>query len=158
MKYFSKCGQEGAEKIENNSHLEFLDFQGWHDVIQVLTKAITSKRYQKTINMQNLQVHVVQRIARPVSIPMMLISMTRKVFPGVWEVVARIWLNKFMSEGDCRRYVLYTDVPTKDRQWSPHHYLNYYPTPDYKHGLTSHNSLGYRDKEIDVSKDHNTFW
>ncbi|MGB5339435.1 MAG: SGNH/GDSL hydrolase family protein [Gammaproteobacteria bacterium] len=72
------------------------------------------------------------------------------------EVAARIWLNKFMSEDDYRRYVLYTDVPTKDRQWSPHHYLNYYPTPDYKHGLTRHNSLGYRDREIDVTKDHNT--
>lgn len=70
----------------------------------------------------------------------------------VFEIGARVWLNKFMSEDDYRRYVLYTDIPEPDRQWSPHHYLNYYPTPGYVKGLTRHNSLGYRDKEIIIKK------
>ncbi len=74
----------------------------------------------------------------------------------LFEICARVWLNKFMSEDDYRRYVLYTDIPESDRQWSPHHYLNYYPSPGYVKGLTQHNSLGYRDKEFPAKKPEGT--
>ncbi len=72
------------------------------------------------------------------------------------EICARIWLNQIASEDDYRRYVLYTNIPEKDRQWTPHHYLNYYPSPGYVHGLTHHNSLGYRDREFTIKKPRGT--
>ena len=73
------------------------------------------------------------------------------------EAGLRIWLNHFSSHSQYVKYSLYTDVPAKMYQWSPHHYLNYYPTPDYKKGLTYHNSLGYRSREFNPEKPANTY-
>jgi len=43
--------------------------------------------------------------------------------------------------------------------YSPHHYLNFYGTPNYisENGLNIHNSLGYRGGEIETPKPKNMF-
>jgi len=68
------------------------------------------------------------------------------------EICSRIWLNYFANSDDFRKYVLYTDVKPEDYQWTKHHYLGYFPTPNYRNGLTYHNSLGYRNKEFSLEK------
>jgi lysophospholipase L1-like esterase len=73
------------------------------------------------------------------------------------EAGLRIWLNYFSTHSQYVKYSLYTDVPAEMYQWSPHHYLNYYPTPGYKKGLTYHNSLGYRSREFNPEKPANTY-
>ena len=47
------------------------------------------------------------------------------------EIGAIIWLKYFAEESQYRKYSLYTNVPETKFQWSNHHYLNYYPTPNY---------------------------
>jgi len=73
------------------------------------------------------------------------------------EIALRIWLNNFSTHEEYQKYALYTDVPPEEYQWSPHHYLNYYPTPNYKKGLTYHNSLGYRNREFNAEKTKNVY-
>jgi lysophospholipase L1-like esterase len=68
------------------------------------------------------------------------------------EIGSRIWVNYLASDEQARRYKLGIDMDPGSLQWSPHHYLNYFPTPNYRRGKTSHNSLGYRDKEFPVKK------
>ena len=75
----------------------------------------------------------------------------------VVEISLRIWLSNFSSDEQFLRYSLYTEIPSEKFQWSPHHYLNYYPTPDYKKGLTYHNSLGFRNKEFSPNKPENIY-
>lgn len=70
----------------------------------------------------------------------------------VLELGARIWLNYLASPDHYSKYVLYTDIPEDRRQYEPHHYLDYYTRPGYTHGLTRHNSLGFRGREFSVSK------
>ena len=50
------------------------------------------------------------------------------------------------------RYVLFTSIDPKNFAFTPHPYLSYYPTPNYQKGLTSHNSLGYRNDEFPLKK------
>jgi lysophospholipase L1-like esterase len=68
------------------------------------------------------------------------------------EVGSRVWLNSFATPEQRLRYGLYSEISPGEFSWTRHHYLNYYPTPNYKLGLTSHNSLGYRNKEISLHK------
>jgi lysophospholipase L1-like esterase len=68
------------------------------------------------------------------------------------EVVARVWLNYLATPQQYDRYVLYTSIKPADYAWTPHPYLGYYPTPNYRKGLTSHNSLGYRNNEFPLKK------
>lgn len=68
------------------------------------------------------------------------------------EVGARLWLNLLATPEQYYQYALYTDIPAGEFRWTPHHYLNYYPTPNFKRGLTYHNSLGYRNREFSVRK------
>ena len=68
------------------------------------------------------------------------------------EVGSRIWLNYFASPQQYRSFTLYTDLKPGELRWSPHHYLNYDLTPNYRRGLTSHNSLGFRDREFSLQK------
>jgi len=68
------------------------------------------------------------------------------------EICSRVWLNYFANSDQYRKYVLYTDVKPENYQWTKHHYLGYYPTPNYRNGLTYHNSLGYRNKEFPLKK------
>lgn len=68
------------------------------------------------------------------------------------EVVARAWLNYLATPEQYDRYVLFTSLDAKEYAWTPHPYLAYYPTPNYQKGLTSHNSLGYRNEEFSLEK------
>lgn len=68
------------------------------------------------------------------------------------EIGARLWLNYLASPGQYDRYVLYTSIDSKDLAWTPHPYLSYYPTPNYRKGQTFHNSLGYRNNEFSLEK------
>jgi lysophospholipase L1-like esterase len=68
------------------------------------------------------------------------------------EVVARVWLNYLATPEQSDRYVLFTSIKPTDFAWTPHPYLSYYPTPNYRKGRTSHNSLGYRNDEFPLKK------
>jgi len=70
----------------------------------------------------------------------------------ITEISARIWLNYLASPIQRQVYGLFTDRKPEEYRFSPHHYLNYYPTPNYKKGLLSHNSFGYRDHEFPLQK------
>ena len=68
------------------------------------------------------------------------------------EVMARVWLNYLATPEQYDRYVLFTSIKPADYAWTPHPYLSYYPTPNYRKGRTSHNSLGYRNDEFPLEK------
>lgn len=68
------------------------------------------------------------------------------------EAGARLWLNSLATPEQYDRYVLFTSIDPKDFAFTPHPYLSYYPTPNYRKGLTSHNSLGYRNDEFTLEK------
>lgn len=70
----------------------------------------------------------------------------------IFETGARIWLNFIADPADRQNYALYSDLSPSEFQWTRHHYLNYYPTPNYKLGMTSHNSLGFREREFPLQK------
>ena len=48
--------------------------------------------------------------------------------------------------------LVYKHQTGQDYAWTPHPYLSYYPTPNYRKGQTSHNSLGYRNDEFPLEK------
>lgn len=73
------------------------------------------------------------------------------------EMGARLWLSYLATPDQYDRYVLFTSIDPKDFAWTPHQYLVYYPTPNYKKGQTSHNSLGYRNDEISLEKPSNVY-
>lgn len=73
------------------------------------------------------------------------------------EIVARVWLNYLATPDQYDRYVLFTSIDPQDYAWTPHPYLGYYPTPNFKKGLTSHNSLGYRNHEFPLKKPDGVF-
>ena len=92
-----------------------------------------------------------------IRIPNYLVNITLSVVGlvvtlGVFELGGRIWLNYWASAEDYRSYALYKEVEPKAFLWSPHHYLNYYPSPNYNKDLTVHNSLGYRGDEFPLKK------
>lgn len=81
------------------------------------------------------------------------------------ELLARFYLWHIASEADFRQLASLTQL--KDRygddfftatseerllKMSPHHYLGYYPTPNYLNGENRHNSLGFRGDEIPIPK------
>ena len=68
------------------------------------------------------------------------------------EMMARVWLNYLATPDQYDRYVLFTSIDPKEFTFTPHTYLSYYPTPNYQKGLTSHNSLGYRNDEFPLEK------
>ena len=68
------------------------------------------------------------------------------------EIGARVWLSYLTTPDQYDRYVLFTSLDAKEYAWKPHPYLAYYPTPNYQKGLTSHNSLGYRNDEFSLEK------
>ena len=73
------------------------------------------------------------------------------------EITLRVWLTYFSTAEQYRVYAHYTDIRSEDYYLSPHHYLNYYPTPNYRDGLTYHNSLGYRSREFNSEKPPNVY-
>ena len=68
------------------------------------------------------------------------------------EIGSRLWLNYLATPEQHDRYVLFTSIASKDLAWTPHPYLSYYPTPEYRKGQTFHNSLGYRNDEFPLKK------
>ena len=68
------------------------------------------------------------------------------------EIGARLWLNYLATPDQFDRYVLFTSIDPKEFAFTPHPYLSYYPTPNYRKGLTSHNSMGYRSDEFPLEK------
>src|SRR5438105_5372309 len=80
------------------------------------------------------------------------------VFTGVCaEGVARIWINHFASQKQYVEYALYTDIDPKFQRFQPHQYLDYVTTPNFREGLTSHNSLGFRGDEFPKAKPKDEF-
>lgn len=73
------------------------------------------------------------------------------------EVMARVWLNYLATPEQHDRFVLFTSIDAQDYAFTPHPYLVYYPTPNYSKGLTSHNSLGYRNDEFPLEKPAGVF-
>ena len=73
------------------------------------------------------------------------------------EGMARVWLNNFTTPAQHDRFVLFTSIDPQDYAFTPHPYLVYYPTPNYKKGLTSHNALGYRNDEFPQQKPDGIF-
>jgi lysophospholipase L1-like esterase len=68
------------------------------------------------------------------------------------EIGARGWLAFLATPEQRDLYILYSDLKPSQFAWTPHHYLGYYPTPNYSKGNTHHNSLGYRGEEISLEK------
>jgi len=79
------------------------------------------------------------------------------IFLVMLELGARAWLDHFASETQYYRYSLYYETHPQTRKVSPHQYLNYYPTPNYKRGKKTHNSLGYRGDEFEIKKPEGVF-
>lgn len=73
------------------------------------------------------------------------------------EIGLRIWLNNFASVEQKRTYKFPNEFPASELRYSRHPYLNYYLTPNYRDGLTAHNSLGYRGREIILPKPADVF-
>lgn len=73
------------------------------------------------------------------------------------EVGARVWLGYVATPAQWRRYAAHWTIPTQEFQWSPHHYLTYMLTPNFKRGKLSHNSRGFRGDEFDVPKPDGLF-
>jgi lysophospholipase L1-like esterase len=71
---------------------------------------------------------------------------------ALMEIVARVWLNYLATPDQFDRYVLFTSLDAKDYAWTPHPYLAYSPTPNYRKGQTFHNSLGFRSDEFSSEK------
>lgn len=86
-----------------------------------------------------------------------LLSLSTLLCVGCVEFGVRYWLHYLASEEQRRAYCLYTDIEPQDWQWSPHHYLNYFPTPGFQRGLTQHNSQGFRGEEIETPKPPGVF-
>lgn len=70
----------------------------------------------------------------------------------ICDIASMTWLGYFATRDQRYKYSLYTEFSRKEWQFSPHHYLSYYPTPNYKKGLLSHNYLGFRGDYFSVKK------
>jgi hypothetical protein len=76
---------------------------------------------------------------------------------GALEAAARYWL---LNLADPREFLRYASLRQLDdqrlaasrkgveRRYTPHRYLGYFPTPNYRLGDNWHNSLGFRGDEI----------
>ena len=73
------------------------------------------------------------------------------------EAGARLWLNYLATPDQYDRYVIFTSINPEELAWTPHPYLVYYPTPNYRKGQTFHNSLGYRNDEFSKEKPSSVF-
>jgi lysophospholipase L1-like esterase len=87
---------------------------------------------------------------------LLLTSSVLVTFIGI-EIGSRLWLSYLATADQHRQYALFTALDSKDLQFIPHHYLNYYPTPNFRKGLTFHNSLGYRNREFSLEKPNGVY-
>ena len=74
----------------------------------------------------------------------------------IGETATRAFLRADTA-GTYPNYSLLPKFETPVSRWAPHPYLNYYPAPNYRSGLRSHNSLGYRGGEFTVEKPDGTY-
>jgi lysophospholipase L1-like esterase len=95
------------------------------------------------------------RIPRKTELILPIFSIFLTLF--LLEIMARLWLNYLAPPDQYDRYVLFTSLDPKEFAWTPHQYLVYYPTPNYRKGQTFHNSLGYRNEEISLEKPDNVY-
>jgi hypothetical protein len=93
----------------------------------------------------------------PAAKELIMISVGMIAILVILEVGSRVWLNVLAAPDQRQRYLLSLEVSPGESRWSKHHYLNYYPTPNYKLGSTSHNSLGFRGKEFSMPKPDDVF-
>ena len=69
------------------------------------------------------------------------------------ELGARIWLSYFASRQQTLNYELYTHIDPRYFRFTPHPYLDYVLTPNFRDEWgTSHNSLGFRGAEFPRNK------
>lgn len=79
------------------------------------------------------------------------------------EASARIYLWHFADPDIFRSYASLHQLSARSQQsdqlprYSPHRYLGFYPTPDYRSGENRHNRLGYRGDEIVQPKPEGLF-
>lgn len=73
------------------------------------------------------------------------------------EGAARLWLHQVAGPERFARYARHSDLDPDSLRWTPHHYLNYIPTPGYWKNGTAHNRLGYRGPEIVQPKPEGVF-
>jgi lysophospholipase L1-like esterase len=75
---------------------------------------------------------------------------------GTW-----IWLNFIANEEHFLKYASLRQLQTRythtGQRWALHRYLGFYPAPNYRKGLNTHNSLGYRDDEMVIPKPKGIF-
>ncbi len=105
-----------------------------------------------------------QRPARPnVALNILLVLASTLFVLVAIELAARFYLEhiadepRFLSFASYRqlqeRYGNKADTGASLKQlYSPHRYLGYYPTPDYRWGENRHNALGFRGEEIELPK------
>jgi len=77
----------------------------------------------------------------------------------VLEVGSRVWLDWFASDAAFHKYASLCQLEARNAlapnpafRYSPHRYLGYYPTPNYRDGANRHNALGYRGAEVTQPK------
>lgn len=72
------------------------------------------------------------------------------------EIGARVYVFHFTSEKKFLRYASLKQLQKKYQDakplYSPHRYLGYVPSPNYRKDDNQHNALGYRGDEIDLPK------
>ena len=86
------------------------------------------------------------------------------------ELLARFYLWNVATEDEFRllasirqikaRYgedVFVQKEESSHPSWSPHYFLGYFPTPNYRRGANRHNSFGFRGREFSLSKPANTY-
>lgn len=90
---------------------------------------------------------------------LLLFVITLFVCFAISELGAWIWLYHIADAEEFSRIALYESVKEEHRMFSPHHYLNYSNTPNYRSrdGLNRHNSLGFRGDESEVPKPKGRF-
>ena len=93
----------------------------------------------------------------PAKSNMVLLIGTISLFIILSEFSCVLYLNYLSEAQFFRKYSLYSQVDPRILPWKRHHYLSYYPNPNYKIGNTTHNSMGYRGKEFSLSKPTGVF-
>jgi lysophospholipase L1-like esterase len=88
----------------------------------------------------------------PSNTELMLLTGSVLLTFSLLETGVRLWLRYLATPDQYDRYVLFTSIKPKDLAFTPHPYLGYYPTPNYRKGRTFHNSLGYRNNDFPLEK------
>jgi lysophospholipase L1-like esterase len=72
----------------------------------------------------------------------------------ILEFGAKVYIEKFASEKDFKKYASEIQLKQKENQAysSMHRYIGYIPTPNFRKGKNSHNSIGLRGEEVVMPK------